>query len=73
MTEENRPLPFVTRVLGQEVTVAKVDITRCDQIESISRASKSTRLLTVGVTVKCDDENAKVSIGTGFQPSETIE
>ena len=28
MIEENLALPFVTQVLGQEVTVAKVDITR---------------------------------------------
>ena len=35
MIEENLVLPFVTQVLGQEVTVAKVDITRRDQIVAI--------------------------------------
>ena len=35
MIEENLSLPFVTQVLGQEVTVAKVDITRRDQIVAI--------------------------------------
>lgn len=32
MIEENLTLPFVTHVLGQQVTVAKVDITKRDQI-----------------------------------------
>jgi len=35
MIEENLALPFVTQVLGQEVTVAKVDITKRDQIVAI--------------------------------------
>ena len=32
MIEENLALPFVTQVLGQEVTVAKLDITKRDEI-----------------------------------------
>jgi hypothetical protein len=35
MIEENLALPFVTQVLGQEVTVAKVDITGRDRIVAI--------------------------------------
>jgi hypothetical protein len=35
MIEENLALPFVTQVLGQEVTVGKVDITKRDQIVAI--------------------------------------
>ena len=35
MIEENLALPFVTQVLGQEVTVAKLDITKRDEIVAI--------------------------------------
>jgi hypothetical protein len=40
MIEENLAFPFVTRVLGQEVTVAKVDITQRDQIVAICLRGK---------------------------------
>ena len=35
MIEENLALPFVTQVLGQEVTVAKIDVTKRDEIVAI--------------------------------------
>ena len=35
MIEDNLALPFVTQVLGQDVTVTKVDITERDQIVAI--------------------------------------
>ncbi len=40
MIEENLAFPFVTQVLGQEVTVAKVDITQRDQIVAICLRGK---------------------------------
>ena len=42
MIEENLALPFVTRVLGQAVTVARVDITCRDQIVAICSRGKAT-------------------------------
>lgn len=43
MIEENLALPFVTQVLGQEVTVGKVDITKRDQIVAICSRGKVTQ------------------------------
>ncbi len=47
MIEENLALPFVTQVLGQEVTVAKVDITRHDQIVAICSRGKTTQAIPI--------------------------
>jgi hypothetical protein len=47
MIEEKRSLPFVTRVLGQAVTVAKVDITSRDQIFAICMRGKSTQAIPI--------------------------
>jgi hypothetical protein len=47
MIEENLALPFVTQVLGQEVTVAKVDITKRDQIVAICLRAKATQAIPI--------------------------
>lgn len=47
MIEENLSLPFVTRVLGQEVTVSKIDITKCDQIVATCLHGKSTQVILI--------------------------
>lgn len=47
MIEERLSLPFVTRVLGQDVTVAKVDITGRDQIVAICVHGKSTQVIPI--------------------------
>jgi hypothetical protein len=47
MIEENLALPFVTQVLGQEVTVTKVDITRHDQIVVICSRGKATQAIPI--------------------------
>jgi uncharacterized protein (UPF0262 family) len=40
MIEENLAIPFVTQMLGQDVTVAKVDITDRDEIVAICSQRK---------------------------------
>ncbi|MPZ44743.1 MAG: hypothetical protein GEV05_15340 [Betaproteobacteria bacterium] len=47
MIEENLALPFVTQVVGQEVTVAKVDITKRDQIVAICSRGKATQAIPI--------------------------
>ncbi len=47
MIEENLALPFVTQVLGQEVTVAKVDITKRDQIVAICVRGKVSQTIPI--------------------------
>ena len=47
MIEESLSLPFVTRVLGQEVTVGKIDITSRDQIIAICVHEKSTQAIPI--------------------------
>lgn len=47
MIEENLALPFTTRVLGQAVTVAKVDITRRDQIVALCTLGKTTQAIPI--------------------------
>lgn len=47
MIEENLSLPFVTQVLGQAVTVVKVDIIRRDQIVAICVHGKSTQAIPI--------------------------
>ncbi len=47
MIEENLALPFVTQVLGQEVTVAKVDIDKRDQIVAICVRGKVTQTIPI--------------------------
>ena len=47
MIEENLALPFVTQVLGQEVTVGKVDITKRDQIVAICSRGKVTQAIPI--------------------------
>ena len=45
--EENLALPFVTQVLGQEVTVAKLDITKRDEIVAICARGKATQAIPI--------------------------
>ena len=47
MIEENLALPFVTQVLGQEVTVAKLDITKRDEIVAICYRGKVTQAIPI--------------------------
>ena len=47
MIEENLALPFVTQVLGQEVTVAKLDITMRDEIVAICSRGKATQAIPI--------------------------
>jgi len=47
MIEENLALPFVTQVLGQDVTVAKVDITNRDQIVAICMRGKARQAIPI--------------------------
>ncbi len=47
MIEENLALPFVTQVFGQEVTVAKLDITKRDEIVAICSRGKATQAIPI--------------------------
>lgn len=47
MIEENLALPFLTQVLGQEVTVAKIDITKRDEIVAICYRGKVTQAIPI--------------------------
>ena len=47
MIEENLALPFVTQVLGQEVTIAKIDITKRDEIVAICARGKVTQAIPI--------------------------
>lgn len=47
MIEENLSLPFTTRVLGQEVTVGKVDITSSGHIVAICVRGKATQAIPI--------------------------
>ena len=47
MIEENLALPFVTQVLGQEVTVAKLDITKRDEIVAICSRGRATQAIPI--------------------------
>lgn len=47
MIEENLALPFVTQVLGQEVTVAKIDITKRDEIVAICSRGKAAQAIPI--------------------------
>ena len=47
MIEENLTLPLVTHVLGQQVTVAKVDITKRDQIVAICVRGKVSQTIPI--------------------------
>ena len=47
MIEENLALPFVTQVLGQDVTVIKVDITKRDQIVAICLRGKARQAIPI--------------------------
>jgi hypothetical protein len=47
MIEENLALPFVTQVLGQEVMIAKVDITSRDQIVAICMRGKVSQTIPI--------------------------
>lgn len=47
MIEESLSLPFVTWVLGQAVAVAKVDLTRRDQIVAICVHGKATQAIPI--------------------------
>ena len=47
MIEDNLSLPFATQVLGQAVTVIKVDITARDQIVAICSRGKLTQAIPI--------------------------
>ncbi|MDO9401589.1 MAG: hypothetical protein Q7T46_09125 [Polaromonas sp.] len=47
MIEEHLSLPFTTQVLGQAVTVAKIDLTRRDQIVAICVRGKATQAIPI--------------------------
>lgn len=47
MIEEHLAFPFKTRVLGQEVTVTRVDITRRDQIVAVCSHGKETQAIPI--------------------------
>ena len=47
MIEENLALPLVTQVLGEEVTVAKVDLTKRDQIVAICVRGKVSQTIPI--------------------------
>jgi hypothetical protein len=47
MIEENLSLPFTTQVLGQAVTVAKIDFTSRDEIVAICVRGKSTQAISI--------------------------
>ncbi len=47
MIEENLALPFVTQVLGQDVTVTKVDIAERDQIVAICMRGKARQAIPI--------------------------
>jgi hypothetical protein len=47
MIEENLAFLFVTQVLGQEVTVAKLDITKRDEIVAICSRGKATQAIPI--------------------------
>lgn len=47
MIEENLSLPFTTQVLGQSVTVAKIDLTWRDQIVAICVRGKATQAIPI--------------------------
>src|SRR3989337_4103142 len=47
MIEENLALAFVTQVLGQDVTVTKVDITKRDQIVAICWRGKARQAIPI--------------------------
>jgi hypothetical protein len=45
MLEENLALPFATQVLGQVVTVARLDLTHRDQIVAICSRGQATQAI----------------------------
>jgi uncharacterized protein (UPF0262 family) len=47
MIEENLAMPFTTNVLGQEVTVAKVDIAHRDRIVAVCSYGKTTQAIPI--------------------------
>lgn len=47
MMEENLALPFVTQVLGQDVTVVKIDITGRDAIVAICSRGKQQQSIPI--------------------------
>jgi len=47
LIEENLALPFVTQMLGQEVTVAKIDITKRDEIVAICARGTVTQAIPI--------------------------
>jgi Calcium binding len=47
MIEENLTLPFATNVLGQEVSITKVNIDNCDQIIAVCSYGKVTQAIPI--------------------------
>ncbi len=47
MMEENLALPFVTQVLGQDVTVVKIDMTGRDEIVAICLRGKEKQPISI--------------------------
>lgn len=47
MIEENLALPFVTHILGVEVTVDRIDMTAADQIVAICRRGRTRQAIPI--------------------------
>jgi hypothetical protein len=47
MIEENLALPFVTRILGVDVTVDRIDMTAADQIVAICRRGRTRQAIPI--------------------------
>lgn len=45
--DENLALPFVTQVLGQDVTVIKIDIAKRDEIVAVCWCGKKTQSILI--------------------------
>jgi hypothetical protein len=47
MIEDNIALPFVTRVLGVDVTVERIDLTRSEEIVAICRRGRTRQTIPI--------------------------
>jgi hypothetical protein len=47
MIEDNLALPFVTRVLGVDVTVERIDLTRSEEIVAICRRGRTRQAIPI--------------------------
>jgi hypothetical protein len=75
MMDEHLAFPFTTWVLGQEVTIAKVDITGRDQIVAVCLRGKETQaipILNLPMPVHCRRERSgsrRTAAGVGSKVS----